>query len=93
MFDAVIPALSAGFLLFLGFKSAGTLFGASPDLLKKIYASYPGDMLASLAKVGRGLSERWNPDLFSTGLTLAGIVAAASLILGLVVFSRRDLHA
>ena len=93
VFDAVIPALSAGFLLFLGFKSAGTVLGASPELMKKIYASYPGEMLVSLAKVGRGLSERWNPELFTKGLVLAGIVAGASLLLGLIVFSRRDLQA
>ena len=93
VFDAVIPALSAGFLLFLGFKSAGTLFGASPDLLKKIYASYPGEMLEKLGKLGRGLSERWDAELFGRGLGLAAIVMGGCLLLGLIVFSRRDLQA
>ena len=92
VFDAVIPALSAGFLLFLGFKSAGTLFGASPELLAKIYASYPGEMLEKMGKLGRGLAERWDPDLLSKGLLLAAIVGAASVVLGLIVFSRRDLQ-
>ena len=93
LFDSVIPALSAGFLLFLGFKSAGTLFGASSELLEKIYASYPGAMLDKVQVIGRGIAEKWDPELLPRGLFLSAVVAAASLLVGLVVFSRRDLQA
>lgn len=93
LFDGVVPALSTGFLLFLGIKSAGTLFGASPELLAKVYATYPTEMLTRVEKLGRGFAERWNPDLFATGLGLAGMVSAGAVLLSLVVFSRRDLQA
>ena len=39
-----------------------------------------------------GLAERWDPDLLSKGLLLAAVVGAASVVLGVVVFSRRDLQ-
>jgi len=92
LFDGVVPALSTGFLLFLGGKSAGAVFGASPELLSKIYASYPSEMLTRLEKLGRGFAERWNDELFARGLTLAAIVAGGSLLVSLVVFTRRDLQ-
>ena len=92
VFDSVVPALSTGFLLFLGVKSAGTLFGASPDLLAKIYATYPGEMLTRVEKLGRGFAEKWYPDMGSRGLLLAAVVGIASVLVGLGVFSRRDLQ-
>jgi hypothetical protein len=91
LFDGVVPALSAGFLVFLGFKSAGALFGASPAFLERVYAWYPGEMLVRLEKLGRAFNERWNDALLGRGLTLAALVAGASLLLSLLVFSRRDL--
>src|SRR5205814_8233086 len=54
VFDGIVSALSTGFLLFLGFKSAGTLFGVGPDVLENVYAWYPGEMLTRLEKLGRG---------------------------------------
>jgi hypothetical protein len=93
LFDGVVPALCAAFLVFLGFKSAGTLLGASPEFLSRIYATYPGQMLSILEKQSAGFAERWDPSLFGRGALLASIVAAASVLVGTVVFSRRDLHA
>ena len=92
LFDGVVPALSTGFLLFLGIKSAGTLFGASPELLAKVYATYPTEMLTRVEKLGRGFAERWNSDLYGKGLVLSAMVVAGSVLLSLVVFSRRDLQ-
>lgn len=92
VFDSVVPALSSGFLLFLGVKSAGTLFGASPEWMSKIYATYPGDMLTRVEKLGRGLAEMWIPSMGPKGLLLAAIVGVASVLLGLAIFSRRDLQ-
>ena len=92
VFDSVVPALSSGFLLFLGVKSAGTLFGASPEWMAKIYATYPGEMLTRVEKLGRGLAEKWYPEMASRGLGLAAIVGVASVLVGLAIFSRRDLQ-
>jgi len=92
IFDSVVPALSTGFLLFLGVKSAGALFGASPELLAKIYATYPGEMLSRVEKLGRGFAEKWYPEMGAKGLGLAAIVGLASVLVGAAVFSRRDLQ-
>ena len=50
-------------------------------------------MLTRVEKLGRGFAERWNPDLYATGLGLAAMLVAGSLLLALLVFSRRDLQA
>lgn len=93
VFDGVVASVSTGFLLFLGFKSAGALFGAGPDVLSWIYAWYPGEMLTRVEKLGRALAERWNEDLSPRALRLSAGVAFASLATSIVLFSRRDLHA
>lgn len=92
LFDAVVPAVSTGFLLFLGFKSAGTLFGAGPEVLESIYAWYPGAMLDRLEDLGKALNEAWREGMAARGLRLSAIVAAISLAGSLVVFTRRDLQ-
>ena len=92
LFDSVVPALSTGFLLFLGLKSAEVLFGVSREALAKIYAWYPGQMLTLAEKLGKGLNEDWNPDLATQAIRLSAITAGASLVGCLVVFTRRDLH-
>ena len=93
VFDGLVPALSTAFLLFLGLKSAGTLFGAGPDVLSKIYASYPAEMLSRLEKLGLALNERWKDELFGRGLRLAAWVGAGSIAVSMLVFTRRDLQA
>ena len=92
LFEGVVPALSAGFLVFLGIKSAGALFGASQSVLERIYAWYPGEMLVRVEKLGRGFAERWNETLLPRGLALSAIVATASVVLALAIFGRRDLQ-
>lgn len=92
LFDAVVPAVSAGFLLFLGFKSAGTLFGAGPEVLESIYAWYPGAMLDRLEDLGKALNEAWREGMAPRGLRLSAVVAAVSLAGSLIVFMRRDLQ-
>lgn len=92
LFDGVVAAVSTGFLLFLGFKSAGALFGAGPDVLAQIYAWYPGEMLTRLEKLGRGLSERWNDDLAPAGRRLAAWVGGGAVAGSLLLFTRRDLQ-
>ena len=78
--------------VFDGVKSAGALFGASPELLAKIYATYPGEMLSRVEKLGRGFAEKWYPEMGAEGLGLAAMVGVASVILGAAVFARRDLQ-
>lgn len=92
LFDAVVPAVSTGFLLFLGFKSAGTLFGAGPEVLEAIYAWYPGAMLDRLEDLGKALNEGWREGLAGRGLRLSAIVATVSVAASLLVFTRRDLQ-
>ena len=92
LFDAVVPAVSTGFLLFLGFKSAGTLFGAGPEVLEAIYAWYPGAMLDRLEDLGKALNEGWREGLAGRGLRLSAIVATVSVAASLFVFTRRDLQ-
>ncbi len=92
VFDSVVPALSAGFLFFLGLRSADVVFGASREFLANVYAWFPGEMLTLLAKLGQGLSEDWNPALLPRALWLAAAVAGGSLVVSLAVFSRRDLQ-
>lgn len=92
VFDGVVAALSTGFLLFLGVKSAGTLFGASPDLLRRVYATYPGEMSHLVEKLGRGFAERWPVDLASSGVWLAVGTGVAAVALGAWRFARRDLQ-
>jgi hypothetical protein len=90
--DSVVFALSAGFLVFLGLHLAGTLLGASRDVLAKVYAWYPGEMLTLTEKLGRGFSEGWNPALLPSGLRLSAATAVGALLLSLLAFSRRDLR-
>jgi hypothetical protein len=92
LFDGVVPALCAGFLLFFGLRSADVVFGASREFLADVYAWFPREMLTLVEKLGRGLSEDWNAALLPRALWLSAAVAAGSLLLSLAVFTRRDLR-
>jgi hypothetical protein len=92
LLDSVVFALSAGFLVFLGLHLGGTLLGASREVLSKIYAWYPGEMLTLTDKLGRGFNEDWNPALFPRAMLLASATAAGAFLLSLLAFSRRDLR-
>jgi hypothetical protein len=92
VFDSVIPALSTGFLLFMGLKSAGTLFGAPSEWLEHVYSTVPGEMLDVVDKLARGFGVQWRSQDLARGARLAGMVGGVSLLGSLVVFSRRDLQ-
>lgn len=92
LFDSVVPALSATFLLFLGLKSADVLLGLSRDVLLKIYAWYPERLREVTGKLGRGLNEHWDDALPAQGLVLAVTAGAVAWLLSVAFFSRRDLH-
>lgn len=93
VFDSVVPALSTAFLLLLGAKSAGTVFGLGEDVTKKIYATYPSEMLGELAKLDDALDTAvWSEGALPAALRLSAIVVAVSLAGSLAVFSRRDLQ-
>jgi ABC-type transport system involved in multi-copper enzyme maturation permease subunit len=93
VFDALVPALSTAFLLVLGAKSAGTVFGASEAVTSKVYATHPVEMLGQMAKLDDTYNTAvWSTEALPAALRLAAIVAAVSVVLSLAVFSRRDLH-
>jgi hypothetical protein len=45
-----------------------------------------------VGKLGRALNERWDEALFPAGLTLALLTGAVATLLGIGIFSRRDLQ-
>jgi hypothetical protein len=90
--DSVVFALSAGFLVFLGLHLAGTLLGASRELLSNLYSWYPGQMTELTEKIGRGFSEGWNPALLPAALRLSAATAGVALLLAILTSSRRDLR-
>jgi ABC-type transport system involved in multi-copper enzyme maturation permease subunit len=93
VFDALVPALSTAFLLVLGAKSAGTVFGASEAVTSKVYATHPVEMLGQMAKLDDTYNTAvWSSDALPAALRLAAIVGVASVVLSLAVFSRRDLQ-
>lgn len=92
LFDSVVPALSAGFLFFLGLKSADVLLGLPRDVLRDVYATYPGTLREWTQKLGRGLNETWDPKLLEAGLLLALLTGMLAWLVSIAWFSRRDLH-
>ncbi|MDJ0973972.1 MAG: ABC transporter permease [Planctomycetota bacterium] len=92
LFDSVVPALSAAFLLFLGLKSADVLLGLSRDVQEYIYASYPGQLRSWTAKLGQGLNETWDAAWFEAGVIRAALTGAVAWLFAIAWFSRRDLH-
>jgi ABC-type transport system involved in multi-copper enzyme maturation permease subunit len=93
VFDALVPALSTAFLLVLGAKSAGTVFGASEAFTSRVYATHPVEMLGQMAKIDDTFNTAvWSTDSLPAALRLAAIVGVLSVALSLAVFSRRDLH-
>lgn len=92
LFDSVVPALSAAFLLFLGLKSADVLLGLSRDVQAYIYASYPAELRAWTAKLGQGLNETWDAAWLRAGVIRAALTGAVAWLFAIAWFSRRDLH-
>jgi hypothetical protein len=92
LFASVVPALLTSFLVFFALATAEAIFGAPPSVMSQLYSWYPSRMLTLSEKLGRALSEGWNPELLSRGLLLSGATVVVALLVSLVVFSRRDLH-
>jgi len=93
LFDGVVAALCVAFLLFAGLEFADVVLSLPRETLQDIYAWYPAELRALTGKLGRALNERWDAALFPAGLYLALLLGASSVLLGIGVFSRRDLHA
>ncbi len=93
VFDSVVAALSTAFLVFAGLRFADVLLRLPRDVLQGIYTGYPDRLLELQDKIGRALSERWDPALLGAGLATALVTGAALLLLATRVFARRDIHA
>jgi hypothetical protein len=92
IFSAVVPALSATFLLFLGVKSADVLLGVPRSVMQHVHTTYPEQLREWLIPLGRGINERWDPLTLPNGLWVALLTGALAWLLALALFDRRDLH-
>ena len=94
LFDGVVAALSSAFLVFAGIRLADVLLAIPrEDLVHRVFAWPPVQLREVLGKLGRGLSERWDPSLLPTTLGLAAVTAALLLLLAGRIFQVRDVHA
>jgi ABC-type transport system involved in multi-copper enzyme maturation permease subunit len=92
LFASLVPALSASFLVFAALKAGEMFLGLSPESLAHLYAHYPDELRQLTENFGRALNERWNETLVERATDLALITSAASLLLSMRLFARRDFH-
>ncbi|MDA1195552.1 MAG: hypothetical protein O2894_10265 [Planctomycetota bacterium] len=92
LFQGLVPALSASFLVFAALKTGDIFLGFTRRTLEGIYAHYPDELRRLTENFGRALSESWDDTLVTTGLTLALLTSATALLVSLRIFGRRDLH-
>lgn len=92
LFDSLVPALSASFLVFVGLKIGDLLLGFSRAVLDGIYAQYPDALRKLTVRLGSGFNERWDAGLLPDGLHLALLTSVLGLLVAVRLFSRRDLH-
>jgi hypothetical protein len=92
LFAGVIPSLCAAFLLYGVLKYADFLLGLSREASEWLYPWYPAQLSEITGKLGRALNERWDDALATAGYLRAAATTGASLVVGTLVFSRRDLH-
>jgi len=92
LFDGVVAALCVAFLLFAGLEFTNVVLSLPRETLQSIYAWYPAELRTLTGKLGRVLNERWDEALFPEGLRLALLTAWTALLLGVGLFSRRDLQ-
>jgi ABC-type phosphate/phosphonate transport system permease subunit len=90
-FRGVVSSLCAAFLAFGLLRYADLVFQLPREALHRIYAWYPTELRDLTASLGRGLNERWDDALLPAGVELAVLTSALSLLLAVLVFSRRDL--
>jgi hypothetical protein len=92
LFDTLVPALSAAFLLFVALKMGDLLLGFSPAVLEAIYAQVPDDLRELTIKIGQGYDRTWNEGLLDVGLHLSLLTGGLALLASMRLFGRRDLH-
>lgn len=88
----VVGALCTAFLFFAALKLADLLLGLSPELLRLLFPWPAGRLREVVGKLGRGLSEGWEPALASHALLLALVTSALCLLLACRSLGRRDLQ-
>lgn len=88
----VVGALCTAFLAFAALKLADLLLGLPPDLLRLLFPWPAGRLREVVGKLGRGLSEGWEPALASHAVLLAGATSALCLLLACRALGRRDLQ-
>ncbi len=94
LFDGVVAALSTAFLVFAGVRLADVVLAVPrEDLVHRLFAWPPVAMRETLGKLGRGLSERWDPTLLAGTLALTLVSSVLLLLLATRLFRVRDVHA
>lgn len=92
LFQSLVPALSASFLVFAALKTGDIFLGFSKQTLDAIYAHYPDELRRLTENFGRALNESWNDALLPEGLILSLLTGILGLLVSLRLFGRRDLH-
>lgn len=94
LFDGVVASLSTAFLMFAGIRLADVLLAIPrEDLIHHLFAWPPVQLREVLGKLGRGLSERWDPALLPTALGLSAVTSVLLILVATRVFQVRDVHA
>ncbi len=92
LFQSLVPALSASFLVFAALKTGDIFLGFSKSTLESIYAHVPDELRRLTENFGRALNESWNDELLPRGLSLGLLTGVLCLLVSLRLFGRRDLH-
>ncbi|MDF1702143.1 MAG: hypothetical protein P1V36_13390 [Planctomycetota bacterium] len=92
LFQSLVPALSASFLVFAALKTGDIFLGFSKKTLDAVYAHYPDELRRLTENFGRALNESWDDTLLPMGLTLGLLTGVLCLLISLRVFGRRDLQ-
>jgi ABC-type transport system involved in multi-copper enzyme maturation permease subunit len=92
VFQSLVPALSASFLVFAALKTGDVFLGFSPAVLRAIYAHPPDAMRRLTENLGRALNESWDARWLGRGLRLSLWTSTLGLLASLRLFGRRDLH-
>lgn len=91
-FDHVVAALCVAHLLFAGLKFADVVLSLPREALEGIYAWYPDELRELTGMLGRALNGRWDEALLPEGRRLALITGFLAMLLGIRIYTRRDLQ-
>lgn len=96
LFSSVVPALSLGFLLFMGLRTADILLRLPEATLAKLYAWHPPQLRLLAEKAGAGLNDAlvpgWQGLHLYPALLLAAAVGLLAWLVAVARFTRRDFH-